>query len=57
MKTITKQNTNIEKGINMDKKQQRKKNFSTDEIRLLIEEYENRRDTFEGKFSNTLTNI
>ena len=32
MKTIT-------KGINMDKKQQRKKNFSTDEIRLLIEEY------------------
>ena len=57
MKTITKQNTNIEKGINMDKKQQKKKNFSIDEIRLLIEEYENRRDTFEGKFSNTLTNI
>ena len=43
--------------MDASKKQQRKKNFSADEIRVLIEEYEVKRDIFEGKFSNTLTNI
>ena len=38
-------------------KHQRKKNFSTDEVKLLIEEYEANRNIFEGKFSNTLSNI
>ena len=41
----------------LQKKKQRKYNFSTDEIRVLIEEYEAKRDIFEGNFSNTLTNI
>ena len=43
--------------MDASKKQQRKNNFSTDEIRVLIEEYDVKRDIFEGKYSNTLTNI
>lgn len=37
-------------------KRERKRNFSTDEIRILIEEYENHKDILESKFTNTVTN-
>ena len=43
--------------INTDQnKRERKRNFSTDEIRILIEEFENHKDVLESKFTNTVTN-
>ena len=37
-------------------KRDRKKNFSTDEIRILREEFETHQETLTSKFSNTVTN-